>query len=34
MRKEYGRVLRQYFSKQMKERLPEFREEKVQSVYL
>ncbi|NLI48156.1 MAG: hypothetical protein GX414_13705 [Acidobacteria bacterium] len=34
MRKEYGKALRQYFSKQMKERLPEFKEEKVQSVYL
>ncbi|HOB51129.1 MAG TPA: hypothetical protein PK176_09985 [Acidobacteriota bacterium] len=34
MRKEYGKALRQYFAKQMKERLPEFKEETVQSVYL
>jgi hypothetical protein len=34
MRKEYGKVLRQYFSKKMKEKLPEFKEEKIKSMYL
>jgi hypothetical protein len=34
MRKEYGKVLRQYFSKKMKEKLPQFEEEKVKSMYL
>lgn len=34
MRKEYGTVLRRYFSKKMRETLPEFKEEKVQSAYL
>lgn len=31
MRKEYGKVLRQYFTRQMREKLPEFGEEKVSS---
>jgi hypothetical protein len=34
MRKEYGKALRQYFSKKMRETLPDFKEEKVKSVYL
>ncbi|MBF0246396.1 MAG: hypothetical protein HQL31_14220 [Planctomycetes bacterium] len=34
MRKEYGKVLRQYFTKKMKERLPEFKAEKIKSVFI
>lgn len=34
MRKEYGKVLRHYFSKRMNEKLPEFKEEKTESMYL
>ena len=34
MRKEYGKILRQSFSKLMKEKLPEFKEEKVHSNYI
>ncbi len=31
MRKEYGKILRQYFTRQMRENLPEFGEEKVRA---
>jgi hypothetical protein len=33
MRKEYGKALRKYFAGQIKEKVPEFQEEKVESIY-
>ncbi len=34
MRKEFGKVLRDYFSRKMKSLVPDFAEEKVKSVYI